>query len=122
MEDWEYSDFNCPKCGETLRCRDCEDCGGEGTIDDLYEQDPMWYDEDEWEYCSHCNGKGCFFWCGNEKCDATEKQIRRAIKEQSAQSISDFDFSPPEPLSTEADTTENKGRVVDESKVRNATS
>lgn len=31
-------------------------------------------------------------------------------------------FSPPEPLSTEEDTTENKGRIVDESKVNNATS
>jgi DnaJ-class molecular chaperone len=82
MEDWEYSDYTCPKCGENLRTRDCENCGGEGTIDDLFESDPCWYEEDDWEYCSNCQGVGAFFWCGNENCDVTEKEIKKALKEQ----------------------------------------
>lgn len=86
MEDWEFCDFTCPKCGETLRTRDCEYCGGEGTIDDLCEQDPLMYDENDWEYCSNCNGEGAFFWCATVNCDVTDEEIRKAIKEQSEQS------------------------------------
>lgn len=83
MDDYELSEYSCPKCGESLYTRDCEYCAGEGTIDDLHEQDPLWYDEDEWMFCSNCNGDGCFFWCANDKCDVTDEEINKAIKEQS---------------------------------------
>jgi DnaJ-class molecular chaperone len=82
MDDWEYSDYSCPKCGEQLARRDCEDCGGEGINDDLYEEDPFWYDEGDWEYCSNCNGDGAFFWCRNKGCNVTEEEIKKALKEQ----------------------------------------
>ena len=82
MDDYEMSDYSCPKCHENLMTRDCEYCGGYGTIDDLHEQDPLWYEEDDWEYCSNCRGVGAFFWCANEKCDVTEKEIKTAMKEQ----------------------------------------
>lgn len=38
---------------------ECWNCGGEG-YRDLYEEDPMWYDEDEVEKCEICEGKGFY--------------------------------------------------------------
>jgi DnaJ-class molecular chaperone len=84
-DDVELSEYYCPKCGESLYTRDCEYCAGEGINDDLHEEDPLWYDEDDWEYCSNCYGKGYFIWCGNKGCDVTDKEIKKAVKEQSKQ-------------------------------------
>ncbi len=36
---------------------DCHECGGEGEIN-RYEEDPLWYREDEWFVCELCDGKG----------------------------------------------------------------
>jgi DnaJ-class molecular chaperone len=87
MEDWEYSHYTCPRCGGQLATRDCEDCGGEGYNDDLYEEDPLWYDENEFEKCSHCKGDGIFFWCPNENCHPTDKEITDSINEQAKNDI-----------------------------------
>jgi len=38
MNDWEYSDDDCPKCSSQLATRVCYGCGGEGYTED----------EDEW--------------------------------------------------------------------------
>ena len=81
-DDYEISDYYCPRCGQNLMRRDCEECGGEGTIDDLYEQDPLWYDESDWEHCSNCEGVGAFFWCKNKECKVTRKEIKKAMAKQ----------------------------------------
>lgn len=80
MNDWEYSDFNCPKCGEILRIAECAYCN-DGIIDDLHEVDPLWYDEDDTEVCSHCKGDGVFIWCGNDNCNITKKEIKKFLDE-----------------------------------------
>lgn len=54
----------CPQCGaerERVECDQCED----GIIDaeTLMMEDPMWYDEDSWEYCGQCGGKGGWWIC-----------------------------------------------------------
>ena len=61
---------NCPQgeipwciCGRGMHWVDCWDCGGEGYHDDLYEQDPLWYDEDDIEICSTCHGKSGYWIC-----------------------------------------------------------
>jgi len=82
MEDYEMTDYYCPKCGESIMTRDCEYCGGDGTVDDLFEQDPLWYEPDDWEYCDYCRGIGAYFWCANKDCNVTKKEIKIAIKEQ----------------------------------------
>lgn len=74
-DDYELTEYSCPKCHELLMRRDCEYCGGEGIKDDLHEEDPLWYDEDDWEYCSNCMGEGGFIWCNNDKCDVTSEEI-----------------------------------------------
>ena len=81
MEDWELSDYYCPKCNEQLAIRDCDRC--EDGIIDLYDEDPSWYDEDDIMECPDCEGEGCFIWCRNENCDVTSKEIEQAVKEQS---------------------------------------
>lgn len=60
-EDVEL-DEPCPRCGtSTLRqpCHRCDD----GYITDLYEEDPLWYDEDDIEVCDECRGYGNYWWC-----------------------------------------------------------
>lgn len=51
----------CPRCRccELIPNQDdsCWNCGGEGYFD-LYDEDPLWYDEDEIEMCSECKGSG----------------------------------------------------------------
>lgn len=72
-DDFEIccDDDGCPRCGSVTYRRDCEQCGGEGGFDgeDLMEEDPLWYDEDSYESCSNCRGRGYFEWCSSESCD-----------------------------------------------------
>jgi hypothetical protein len=51
-------------CGcemEHTRCDACED--GFTAPGELYEMDPLWYDEDDSEPCHQCNGRGGWWWC-----------------------------------------------------------
>lgn len=41
---------------------DCANCGGEGETE-LYELDPLWYDEDDVEDCDWCQGSGGYWAC-----------------------------------------------------------
>lgn len=75
MDDWEYSERQCPKCQSEMRTRECNDCGGEGFRDDLYEEDPLWYDEDDTEPCHTCAQKGHETWCGECGWDDTYRQF-----------------------------------------------
>lgn len=36
---------------------DCHECGGEGEVN-RYEEDQLWYRENEWFRCENCAGKG----------------------------------------------------------------
>ena len=57
----------CPICGaEKSEWEECWQIGCEdGWITDLYESDPMWYDEDDIEMCGECQGKGGWWICPN---------------------------------------------------------
>ncbi len=67
-DDIRYSDESCPKCGNGMVIRTCGRCGGEGCSEpgELYEQDPLWYDQDDVETCPECSGHGTHEWC--QKC------------------------------------------------------
>jgi hypothetical protein len=69
--DWECQ---CARCGSTLEWESCEACGGEGITGpgELYEQDPLWYDEDDYEPCHQCNGEASWPICVStpEWCEA----------------------------------------------------
>jgi len=43
----------------------CERCGGEGVTGpgELYEEDPLWYDSDDYENCHECGGAGGWHLC-----------------------------------------------------------
>ena len=60
-DDIEYAEIQCPQCGSEMMRRDCTDC--EGGFRDLYEEDPLWYDEDDFEECDTCGGHGAYVWC-----------------------------------------------------------
>lgn len=85
MDDWEYSDDDCPKCGSQLAYRRCAPCEGEGCVigDD---------EEDGWEVnerCDMCDGKGYEEWCRacgwdmNFKCFLSP-EYERAYQEKQA--------------------------------------
>jgi len=52
----------CPVCGGYAIYYECWDCGGDG-YRELYDDDPLWYDEDDTETCSTCNGDGHWWVC-----------------------------------------------------------
>lgn len=53
----------CPKCGQPTDWLPCHECGGEGYRDDLYEEDPLWYDPGDTEKCDYCGGLGGWWRC-----------------------------------------------------------
>ena len=63
--DDEYD--SCPVCGcEMSEWEECWQIGcDDGWISDLYESDPLWYDEDDVEMCDVCQGKGGWWVCPN---------------------------------------------------------
>lgn len=63
MDDYELDDdAPCPTCGEwKLRWRRCDQCD-EG-YNDLYDEDPLWYDPDDQEACFECGATGIQRWC-----------------------------------------------------------
>lgn len=52
----------CPVCGGPMVWEPCWNGCDEGYID-LYEEDPLWYDEDDCELCQICEGEGGFWVC-----------------------------------------------------------
>jgi DnaJ-class molecular chaperone len=69
-----------PRCKEHGLDKDwteCEQCGGEGCTQpgELYEMDPLWYDEDDTEPCHLCNGRGGWWSCW-ECCAQAEREER----------------------------------------------
>lgn len=59
---WECQ---CARCGSSLEWVTCDRCGGEGTTapGELYEEDPLWYDQDAYEPCRDCNGESSWPRC-----------------------------------------------------------
>lgn len=56
--DWEYSESDCPKCYNQMACRSCNECGGEGWVED--DEDDEWADSGQ---CDNCQGLGFEEWC-----------------------------------------------------------
>lgn len=62
--DWFDDDETCPKCGHyPTRYRDCTEIGCDDGFIWLYEDDPLWYGEDDYEVCEVCHGTGIQRWC-----------------------------------------------------------
>lgn len=54
----------CPVCGGYMDWVSCWQCFGQGEFD-LYDEDPIYYDEGDTEKCSECNGSGGYFECAS---------------------------------------------------------
>jgi hypothetical protein len=54
----------CKVCGWELEREICAECDGEGWRE-CYEDDPLWYDEDDTEPCTWCDGRGGYWVCAN---------------------------------------------------------
>jgi hypothetical protein len=62
MDDGQF----CKLCGSSMAWEDCWYCGGAGEFD-LYDEDPLYYDEDDTERCEECKGRGGYYVCLNVK-------------------------------------------------------
>jgi hypothetical protein len=74
----------CARCGSSVTRVSCEECGGEGSTapGELYEQDPLWYDEDDADPCSVCGGTGGWTVCLSDAawCEANPLPGHEGIK------------------------------------------
>jgi hypothetical protein len=79
----EY-DCQCARCGSSVEWEQCGACGGEGITapGELYEQDPLWYDPDDYQNCHQCDGDASWGICcsGAEWCEAHPLPGREAVK------------------------------------------
>ncbi len=64
----------CKHCYMSQFWEDCWNCGGEGYFE-LYDEDPIYYDEDDTETCETCRGKGGYYLCFNEQCPAKVSDV-----------------------------------------------
>jgi hypothetical protein len=63
VEQQDYDPAECCKiCGVELVWEDCWK-GCDDGVWWLYEEDPMWYDEDDAQDCDGCDGKGGYLIC-----------------------------------------------------------
>lgn len=64
-QDGRQWDCQCARCGSSMSHESCGACGGDGITGpgELHEQDPLWYDEDDYESCHQCDGEGGWMFC-----------------------------------------------------------
>jgi hypothetical protein len=63
MMDYYEMDESCPHCGhDIIHWGDCE-AGCDDGFFNLYDEDPLWYDEDDIEGCEDCFETGIQQWC-----------------------------------------------------------
>jgi len=78
IED-EY-EISCPKCGHSpVRSRTCSAIGCEEGWIDRFDEDPMWYDENDPKICTDCWGTGLERWCPNCGANLQEPKMRKII-------------------------------------------
>jgi hypothetical protein len=88
--DGRYWDCQCARCGSSVMFNECDNCGGEG-----------WIEDDDWQAyegdghnCYWCNGVGGHFACVSsvEYCEGHPKKGREDITRGT---IEWFTFDPP---------------------------
>lgn len=70
-DDIELADGYCPMCSSPLYTRRCGAPGCDDGWMDMYESDPIWYDQGDADRCLDCGGRGRFVWCRECGFDAT---------------------------------------------------
>lgn len=79
--DWDAA---CARCGSTAEWIHCERCDGMGVTEpgELYEEDPLWYDEDDQEPCHQCGGEARWLVCSSpaEWCERSPLDGRAKVK------------------------------------------
>ena len=78
MNDWEFDEYQCPKCGAyPTRFKRCDVIGCDDGWIDMHEyDDPMFFDEGDVEMCQECHGTGWLRWCGKCGYDLTLVDMR----------------------------------------------
>ena len=64
----------CSVCGIPMEWQDCWNGCDDGLFSP-YDEDPLWYDEDDTEVCDICEGKGGWWVCPNAENHVKEHQL-----------------------------------------------
>ena len=72
LDDWASEEHICPVCGLDMEWEDCWN-GCEDGFFNLYDDDPLWYDEDDTEVCEICKGQGGYWVCPNAENHTVDK-------------------------------------------------
>lgn len=62
--DGEIETTDCDICGNEMYFEECTNC--EDGVISGYEEDPLWYEPDDYIQCSTCGGKGGWWVCHEE--------------------------------------------------------
>jgi len=75
MDDFEYSEIECPACGHSpTHTRYCDNIDCDDGFVDLYDEDPINESPGTLERCSECHGTGHHHWCPKCGHDLNSKQ------------------------------------------------
>lgn len=90
-------DCQCARCGSSVTTEECEACGGEGHGEpgELYEEDPLWYGQDDICVCFTCLGRGFWRHClsSPEWCEAHPRPGRETVERGTVEWFT-FDAEP----------------------------
>jgi hypothetical protein len=91
--DYEIDyDEACPKCGHTpIHWRECTQLGCEDGWISRYEEDPLWYDEDDLEMCDECWGTGIEKWCPACGADIQLITVKAGTEDEVEPDLEDLD-------------------------------
>ena len=71
----------CPACNGMALWFDCDVPQCEDGFVSLYDEDPLWYDEDEIERCDRCEGRGGWWVC-QERDGCARQKINAALERE----------------------------------------
>ena len=82
-DETEFDEETCPKCGHyPSLARRCSVLGCDDGWINRYDEDPLWYDEDDEEMCTECWGTGWQRWCPKCGFDLQRPRPARAETEE----------------------------------------
>lgn len=89
-DEIEDEDTACPKCGHSpIRSCRCRALGCDDGWVDRYDEDPLWYDEDDPEMCTECYGTGVERWCPSCGFDLQKAHLTQREPDEFTESADD---------------------------------
>lgn len=83
VDDYELDDMECPRCKHSpTHTRPCSELACEDGYISMYDEDPSFFDEDDYERCEECWGTGHERWCPKCGLDIQKYLVRDNVKQK----------------------------------------